>query len=71
MIDELSHREGWSSERLADTMTRAVRGPLADLLPNLAHFKERLAVLHAGAAAHTAMQARTWRMDGLDGRRDE
>jgi hypothetical protein len=38
MIDERCRFEGWSSELRHDTMTRAMRGPLSDLMPNLAYF---------------------------------
>jgi hypothetical protein len=55
MIEQLSTLEGWASERLADTIARAVRGPLSDLMPNLAHFNERLNVSRVEAAARAAM----------------
>jgi hypothetical protein len=71
MIDELCRREGWSNERRHDTMTRAMRGPLADLMPNLAYFNGQLTVARAEAAARAAMTARTWRMEGFDKRRGE
>jgi hypothetical protein len=71
MIDELCRREGWTDERRHDTMTRAVRGPLSDLMPNLAYFNGQLTVVRAEAAARAAMEARTWRMEGFDNRRGE
>jgi hypothetical protein len=69
MIDELARIEGWPRERLADTMTRAMRGPLADLLPNVAHFSARLHEQHAEAAARELLAARISRCVGLNDRR--
>ena len=39
MIDELAMVENWSDDLHADIMTRAMRGPLSDLTPNMTCFK--------------------------------
>ncbi|RFU46784.1 hypothetical protein [Paraburkholderia sp. DHOC27] len=70
-IDELCRCECWSVERRCDTTTRIMRGPLADLLPKISHFSERLATLRAETAVRAAKQARTWSMDGFDDRRNK
>jgi hypothetical protein len=61
MIEELARVEGWPSERLADIMTRAIRGPLTDLLPNVAHFGTRLREQRAHTAARELLAKLTWR----------
>ncbi|MBB5506709.1 TubC N-terminal docking domain-related protein [Paraburkholderia atlantica] len=63
MIERLSDMEGWPPEYRDDVLTRAVRGPLADLLPNLHHFNQRLTEAHAAAAAREAVEKRIWRFD--------
>jgi hypothetical protein len=68
-IEELARVEGWPSERLDDIMTRAMRGPLADLLPNVAYFSDRLREQRADAAARELLAGRAWRCEGLNDRR--
>ncbi|WP_321866746.1 hypothetical protein [Paraburkholderia tropica] len=63
MIERLADLEEWQNEHRDDVLTRAVRGPLADLLPNVAHFHERLTEATAAAAAREAVEKRTWRFD--------
>ncbi|MFL9907351.1 hypothetical protein [Paraburkholderia sp. RL17-337-BIB-A] len=63
LIEELADLEQWDSGRRDDVLTRAIRGPLADLMPNLHHFNERLSEARAEAAARDAMDRRTWRFD--------
>ncbi|KVH77576.1 hypothetical protein WJ41_05070 [Burkholderia ubonensis] len=47
LIDNVADSEGWSFDHRADVMRRAKRGPLADLLPNLAYFRERMGEIFA------------------------
>jgi hypothetical protein len=47
LIEEQAAREWWDTQRLNYVLSRAVRGPLSDLLPNLHYFRER--VLHTDA----------------------
>ncbi|MFL9952800.1 hypothetical protein PQR65_05235 [Paraburkholderia nemoris] len=63
MIEGLADLERWPVEHRDDVLARAVRGPLADLLPNLAHFRDRLATAQAEAAAQAATTRRAWRFD--------
>jgi hypothetical protein len=63
MIEELSGLECWPESLLDDVLGRAIRGPLADLMPNLAHFTERLTEARAESAARDALDRRTWRYD--------
>ena len=63
IIETLADMERWPAEHRDDVLARAVRGPLADLLPNLAHFRERLATAQAQAAARAATSRRAWRFD--------
>jgi hypothetical protein len=51
LIEEQAARERWDTQRLNYVLSRAVRGPTSDLLPNLHHFRARLDVLHAQEAA--------------------
>lgn len=50
MIEQLSDMEGWPKEHRNDVLTRAIRGPLSDLMPNLAYFRGRLDKARAAAA---------------------
>nr|WP_158447129.1 hypothetical protein [Paraburkholderia sp. BL8N3] len=50
-------------------MSRALRGPVYDLLPNLAHFRERVAEIDAECEARHLLRRRAWRMEGFDDRR--
>ncbi|WP_233862868.1 TubC N-terminal docking domain-related protein [Paraburkholderia adhaesiva] len=61
MIETLADLEGWPHDLLNDVVTRAMRGPLADLLPNLHHFRERLDTARTEAQAREATAARSWR----------
>ncbi|WP_296650423.1 hypothetical protein [Paraburkholderia sp.] len=63
IIERLADMGSWPDEDRDDVLTRAVRGPLADLLPNLHHFKEKLTEATAAAAARAAAEKRTWRFD--------
>lgn len=63
MIERLSGMEDWPAGLRDDVLARAVRGPLADLLPNLHHFNQRLAEANAAAAAREVVEKRTWRFD--------
>lgn len=64
MIDELCRFEGWSLERRHDTMTRAVCGPLSDLLPNIEYFHAKVSERRAEAEAAALLAARSWRFEG-------
>lgn len=50
MIELIARMEGWPLADLDDVLTRAMRGPLSDLMPNLAYFRERLDRARAAAA---------------------
>jgi hypothetical protein len=63
IIETLADMERWPAEHRGDVLARAVRGPLADLLPNLAHFRERLATALAEAAARDAVARKSWKFD--------
>jgi hypothetical protein len=63
MIERLADLEQWPGDHRDDVLTRAIRGPLADLLPNLHHFNQRLTEATAEAAARDAIEKRTWRYD--------
>jgi hypothetical protein len=69
MIEELANLECWPETYRDDVLSRAIRGPLADLLPNIAYFNERLSEARAEAAARAALDRRTWRGEGFDERR--
>ncbi|HDR9799307.1 TPA: hypothetical protein QDC59_002899 [Burkholderia cenocepacia] len=49
-IETLASMEHWPHELLDDMLGRAIRGPLADLLPNVSYFRERLEAAHAELA---------------------
>jgi hypothetical protein len=61
MIEALAGIEGWERATLDAVLTRAVRGPLSDLLPNVHHFRERLSEAQAQVLAREAVERRTWR----------
>jgi hypothetical protein len=63
MIEEIASLECWPAEHRDDVLTRAIRAPLADLLPNVHHFAERLQETRAEAAARAATARRAWRFD--------
>jgi len=61
MLEELASLEHWPRELLDDVFTRAMRGPLADLLPNLHYFRERLQAMRARSAARDEAARCAWR----------
>lgn len=65
MIETLADMENWPPELRDDVRTRALRGPLADLLPNYSHFRERLDAARAAGSARTALEMRSWHLEGL------
>jgi len=69
MIEELAALEGWAREYLDDVIGRAMRGPLSDLLPNVAHFRERVAATRTEHDASETKKARSWRLDEFENRR--
>jgi hypothetical protein len=68
MIEEIASLECWPAQTREDVLTRAIRGPVTDLLLNLAYFTERLSEARAEAEARAALDRRTWRMEGFDDR---
>ena len=68
IIEALSALECWASAYREGVLRRAIRGPLADLLPNISYFRERLEAAHAEAAARAALEMRSWRLEDLAGR---
>ncbi|MDG0025952.1 hypothetical protein [Trinickia sp. Y13] len=56
MTEELCSLECWPKRYREDVLSRAICGPLADLMPNLAYFNERLSEARAEAAARVAMK---------------
>jgi hypothetical protein len=69
MIEELSSLECCPEPYRDDVLSRAIRGPLADLMPNMHYFTERLSAARAEAAARAALDRRAWRLEGFDDRR--
>ncbi len=63
IIERLADMEHWSTEHRDDVLARATRGPLADLLPNVAHFNERLMEANATAADREAVKQNSWRFN--------
>ncbi|MFC0399241.1 hypothetical protein [Paraburkholderia rhizosphaerae] len=61
IIERLADMEHWPAKHRDDVLARAIRGPLADLLPNVAHFNERLMEANAAAAAREAVKQNSWR----------
>jgi hypothetical protein len=61
MLGYLEELEAWPRELLDDVMARAMRGPLADLLPNLHYFRERLTAVRAQVAARNEAARCAWR----------
>ncbi|MGF6608483.1 hypothetical protein OKW45_003405 [Paraburkholderia sp. WSM4175] len=62
-IVELADAERWTRERYNDTVARAARGPLADLLPNIEYFSAKVRELRAEATVREVMAARAWKYD--------
>ena len=71
MIEQLADMESWPRELLDDVLARAVRGPLSDLLPNVAYFRERLAGALTDVRARNETAARSWPLAGFNDRRME
>lgn len=69
IIEALSALECWASAYRDDVLTRAIRGPLADLLPNISYFRERLEAARAATSARAALEMRSWRFEDLANRR--
>ncbi|MET3229975.1 UNVERIFIED_ORG: hypothetical protein ABIC54_002160 [Burkholderia sp. 1263] len=63
MIEKLADVEQWPAEHRDDVLARAIRGPLADLLPNLHYFNQRFTEATAEAAARRTVEKRAWRYD--------
>lgn len=63
LIETLADVEQWPDEYRDDVLTRAIRGPLADLLPNLHHFNGRLTEACAAVAARETSSRQAWRFD--------
>ncbi|MBN3789308.1 hypothetical protein [Burkholderia sp. Ac-20353] len=60
-IEQLAALERWPQEQRDDVLTRALRGPLGDMLPNHRHFSEMLAAACAEAEAREIAARRAWR----------
>jgi hypothetical protein len=60
-IEDLADLEDWAATYRDDILSRAMRGPLCDLLPNLAHFRERLSDHNAESEARFLLRRRAWR----------
>ncbi|QBQ97901.1 hypothetical protein [Paraburkholderia pallida] len=69
LIEDLADAEDWSEAHRDEVLARAMRGPVSDLLPNLAHFRGRIVELDAERKARHLLRQRTWRMVGFDDRR--
>jgi hypothetical protein len=61
LIGGMADAEGWTASCRDEVLVRAVRGSLSDLLPNLAHFRERAAQFYAESEAHRLSRSRVWR----------
>jgi hypothetical protein len=68
IIEELCSLECWPEQHRDDVLTRATRGPLADMMPNLCYFAERLEAAQAASAALRALDSRAWHCEGLEAR---
>jgi hypothetical protein len=63
LIEMLADYEAWPKSDRDEVLARAVRGPLADLMPNLHHFRERTTQARAEYDARQAARDRAWRAD--------
>jgi len=63
LIDNLAKMEHWPSETYDSIMSRAMNGPLSDLLPNIEYFHTRLNEQRAAATARELLAARAWKYD--------
>jgi hypothetical protein len=70
-IEALANLERWADELRDDVLSRAIRAPLSALLTDLHHFNERLTAARAEAAVEDALDRRTWKMEGFDGRSEK
>jgi hypothetical protein len=68
MIEALAALETWPKEYRDDVLTRAVRGPLCDLMPNFQYFEKRLIAAQCKIAAAELRDARIWHGEGLEDR---
>ncbi|WP_368620538.1 hypothetical protein [Paraburkholderia sp. BR13444] len=68
LIETLSALEHWPKEDRAAVLTRAVCGPLSDLLPNVRYFEKRLIAAQCKAAGDELRASRSWHGEGLDDR---
>lgn len=68
MIEALADLERWADELRDDVLSRAIRAPLSALLTDVRYFNERLTAARAEAAVKDALDRRTWKMEGFDGR---
>ena len=69
LIEDLADTDAWAQAFRDEVLSRALRGPVYDLLPNLAHFRERVAEIDAECEARHLLRRRAWRMEGFDDRR--
>lgn len=69
LIEDMADAEDWTPAYRDEVLARAMRGPLYDLLPNLAYFRERVAAFYAECEARQLLRRRSWRMEGFDDRR--
>jgi hypothetical protein len=51
LIEEIADTENWPTAHLDNVLASAMNGPLSDLLPNLHHFRARVAKIDAEWAA--------------------
>ncbi|CAG4908390.1 hypothetical protein [Paraburkholderia saeva] len=65
LIQELASLSGWTEECADNVLYRACCSSLGDLLPDLHHFRERVATARADMATRALLK---WalRMDGFD-----
>lgn len=68
MIETLATLESWPHECRDDVLTRAIRGPLADLLPNISYFERRVIDAQCRVAAAELRDSRTWHGEGFEKR---
>ncbi|WP_175865569.1 hypothetical protein [Burkholderia cepacia] len=65
LIDQWADEQKWPLDRRAAAMCSAVRGPLSDLLPNLAHFRERMQEVFAERDARRLIDSAMRRHGGV------
>jgi hypothetical protein len=64
LIETLADYEGWPKDARDEVLTRATRGPLADLMPNLHHFRERVSEARTEYEARRLTHSRAWAATG-------